>query len=208
MNWANRIAVLIIIIGSLSCIEPIYIFSKAILAQQFLNNAWKTTLENKGKATKPWQWADTFPVAKLSLLGSNNMQQLSAQPELKQLHNKNTLASWIILSGMTGRTMAFGPGWLQDSAKPNHIGNTVISAHNDSHFNILAQVNIGDTLTLEDSEGLTITYRINEMKIVDQSSNNAYQFSEKKMITLITCYPFEISKAPKTKRLVVTALAI
>ncbi len=51
---------------------------------------------------------------------------------------------------LTGRTMAFGPGWLQDSAKPNQIGNTVISAHNDSHFAILENVNIGDIFQLED----------------------------------------------------------
>ena len=121
---------------------------------------------------------------------------------------KQQPTSWIILSGMTGRTMAFGPGWLQDSAQPNQPGNTVISAHNDSHFEILEKVNIGDIFQLEDNKGDTINYQINNMKIVNENDNSAYQFNEHTMLTLITCYPFTLANTKQTKRLIVTAIAI
>ena len=198
MNRAKRFAIITIIIASIFCLEPIYLLGKAVLAQQLLNYAWNRTKQHPNQTNKPWQWADTSPIAKLTLLGQHNMQQSQ---------NNDPLASWIILSGMTGRTMAFGPGWLQDSAKPNQFGNTVISAHNDSHFDILEKVNIGDILALEDKHGITLDYRINNIRIVSENDNSAYQFNENRMLTLITCYPFTLSNTLKTKRLIVTAMA-
>lgn len=200
MNWAKRFALLTIVIASIFCIEPLYLLSKATLAQYLLQQTWQQTIKGAKKVT-PWPWADTYPIAKLTYLGS-----LPTNLGNKHMQNKQAY-SWIILSGMTGRTMAFGPGWLQDSAKPNHIGNTVISAHNDSHFAILENVNIGDVFQLEDNSGKTKQYQINHMRVVDENDNSAYEYHENTMITLITCYPFSLSNTNKTKRLIVTAIA-
>ncbi|WP_448246317.1 class GN sortase [Thalassotalea agariperforans] len=203
MNWAKRFALLTIVIASIFCIEPLYLLSKATLAQYLLQQTWQQTIEGE-KNIRPWPWADTYPIAKLTYLGS-----LPTHLGNNHMQNKQAIQahSWIILSGMTGRTMAFGPGWLQDSAKPNQIGNTVISAHNDSHFAILENVNIGDIFQLEDNSGQTKQYQINHMRVVDENDSSAYEYHENTMITLITCYPFSLSSTNKTKRLIVTAIA-
>ena len=239
LNKAAYAAILLLIIAIAGCIQPLYLYSKAMLAQHLLHQTWKNVKTQHAKTLQPeqltvlppWPWADTYPVAKLSLQ-LNSLH--NAAPELHTsksalstgettMHStiqtkKNVLSldkpmkitseiSWIILAGMTGRTMAFGPGWLQDSAKPNKHGNTVISAHNDSHFSILENVNIGDTFILEDQSSGKEQYQITTMGIVNEHDNTAYEYSEQKMLTLITCYPFTLNPGNKSKRLVITAIA-
>lgn len=245
----SYVATTAIILSLLGCIKPIYFYGKAMLAQHLLEQTWidvkhqyikeNNTLKTNAMHTKqltilpPWSWADTYPVAKLTLRLNNsrnhnlttenhkvnlNKQSLTNNSPTMHLLNTTLLTSdekmealpeisWIILAGMTGRTMAFGPGWLQNSAKPNQFGNTVISAHNDSHFAILENVNIGDTFILEDQSAKQEHYQIITMRIVDENDNTAYNYSDQKMLTLITCYPFTFSDSNKTKRLVITAIA-
>ncbi|HCM48132.1 MAG TPA: class GN sortase, partial [Colwellia sp.] len=72
------------------------------------------------------------------------------------------------MAGMTGRSMVFAPTWLEGSTKPNQYGNTVISAHNDSHFNVLENSDIGDELLLEDQQDKMLSYRIITIDVVPQ----------------------------------------
>ena len=176
------IGLLIVAIGILA--KPTYMVAKAQLAQVLLNNAWQRS-QTEGGQHKPWSWADTYPVAKLTI---NN-------------------ESFIVLSGMTGRTMAFGPGWLQSSAAPNKPGNTIVSAHNDTHFSILEGLRVGDFLTLEDHEKVEMKYRVTAIDIVHSSSENWLETSAWRQLTMITCYPFEVASGPRTQRLMVSAVA-
>lgn len=175
--------------------RPVYLLAKAHYAQYLLDNAWLTTIENNqqqtGSQVKPWAWADGHPIAKLTYKGAPNGS-----------------ATWIILAGMSGRNMAFAPSWLQSSAAPNQKGNTVISAHNDSHFTSLEHIELGDLFTLTNTKGETLTYKTNNILITDKTDNSAYLYSEHKQLTLITCYPFNATSSPKNLRLVVQAQAI
>jgi sortase A len=173
--------------------ESIYLLSKAHLAQHLLINAWQQNIEQAQQTNtlakhKPWDWADTYPVAKLTL-------------------QKNQ-ESWVILAGMNGRTMAFGPGWKQDSAQPNHVGNTIIAGHNDSHFQALEDVDLGDILYLENQQGLNLAYQVEQIDITDQYDNQAYAMTDNTQLTLITCYPFTASQADKDQRYIVQAVAL
>lgn len=181
-----------------------------MFAQILLNYAWQTTQQKyqqsqqeeqltrqqekpqlypeKDQKNLPWQWADSYPVAKLT--------------------SKKNNISWIIMTGMTGRTMAFSPTWLEDSAKPNQYGNTVISAHNDSHFNVLENSGIGDEFLLEDQQGKILTYRIMTIDVVPEYDISSYLFQDETMITLITCYPFKATNSAKTQRLVIQAINV
>jgi sortase A len=69
-----------------------YIHAKALLAQVLLQRAFAETIET-GHATKPWSWADTWPVARI---------------EIKRLR-----ASAIVLAGSSGQALAFGPGHVE-----------------------------------------------------------------------------------------------
>ncbi len=69
-----------------------YIHAKAVVAQVLLERAFETTIAT-GHETKPWSWADTWPVARI---------------EVKRLH-----ASTIVLAGSSGQALAFGPGHVE-----------------------------------------------------------------------------------------------
>src|SRR6266480_3954822 len=78
----------------------------------------------RGGATKPWSWADTWPVARI---------------EVKRLH-----ASAIVLAGSSGQALAFGPGHVERTPDAGERGVAVYSAHRDTHFRFLRDVAIGD----------------------------------------------------------------
>src|SRR5690606_25926119 len=72
--------------------QPAWLQAKAALAQVLLQSAWSQSRDS-GDAVKPWPWADTHPVARLSV------------PRLA--------IDQIVLAGDAGRVLAFGPGWAE-----------------------------------------------------------------------------------------------
>ena len=84
-----------------------YIAAKAELAQYLMQRSWQQTLAG-ARAVKPWPWADTWPVARLT----------AADVDL------------FVLAGADGRALAFGPGqisrfwrvWEQPSARVAFAG--------------------------------------------------------------------------------------
>ena len=94
-------------------------YGKALLAEQLIEAAWQKTLAGEADV-KPWPWADTWPVAKLS------MPRLGVEQ--------------IILSGDSGRVLAFAPGFAQSTALPGTTGLSVISGHRDTNFHFLKDV--------------------------------------------------------------------
>src|ERR1700751_5146391 len=89
-----------------------YIHAKALLAQVLLERAFATTIAT-GHPTKPWSWADTWPVARI---------------EVKRLH-----ASTIALAGSSGQDIAFGPGHVELTPNAGEQGVAVYAAHRDTH---------------------------------------------------------------------------
>ncbi len=93
-----------------------YIHAKALLAQVLLERAFTETIAT-GRATKPWSWADTWPVARI---------------EVKRIH-----ASAIVLAGSSGQALAFGPGHVERTPDAGERGVAVYAAHRDTHFRFL-----------------------------------------------------------------------
>jgi sortase A len=96
-----------------------YMHAKALLAQVLLARAFATTIAT-GQPTKPWSWADTWPVARI---------------EVKRLN-----ASAITLAGSSGQALAFGPGHVELTPDAGERGVAVYAAHRDTHFNFLRDV--------------------------------------------------------------------
>jgi len=110
-----------------------------------------------------------------------------------------------VLAGATGRTLAWGPGQLDGSARPGDAGNTVFTAHRDTHFAFLAHVQRGDVLDVERVDGVHVRYRVRAMAIVDVGSLALRAHGDAPTLTLVTCYPFD-AIAPNTPlRYVVSA---
>ena len=162
-----------------------WIHAKAILAQLLLNHSWELTLKDSAfNKHKPWPWADTWPVAKLSV-PKHHIEQ-------------------IVLAGDGGNSLAFGPGYSLASATPNTTGTTVISAHRDTHFTFLKNIKIDEILHLQ-TVGQTASYRIYDLQIVDSKTYSIPTDRDHNRLILVTCYPFESLLAGGSLRYLVFA---
>lgn len=160
-----------------------WIHAKAALAQVLLERAWtRTTMD--GGAHRPWPWADTQPVARLSV------------PRLER--------NQIVLAGDSGRTLAFGPGWAEASAPPNGSGITVVSGHRDTHFAWLKELVVGDIVSI-DTRGASANYRVTGARVVDADKERIDVEQDDDALLLVTCWPFDAVVAGGTLRYVVTA---
>lgn len=161
-----------------------YMTAKAGLAQILLQRAWQQRLET-GVAAKPWPWADTSPIARLRV----------ARLDIDE----------IVLSGDSGRSLAFGPGWAESSAVPGSPGLSVISAHRDTHFSFLRDLASGDSIRVDSARGAS-AYRIVSTRIVDAATERIATREDIDALVLVTCYPFDALAAGGSLRYVVTTL--
>jgi sortase A len=150
--------------------QSAWIYGKARVAQVLLRRAWTGTVRG-GKEVKPWPWADTWPVARLSVPSSRE--------------------NFIVLAGASGRTLAFGPGHLDGSAQPGDEGNCVLSAHRDTQFEFLRRLDVGDALDLETRDGRRLRYRVFERRVTQKSDTSVLARTAEPTLTLVTCYPFD-----------------
>jgi hypothetical protein len=97
-------AALLLLAGMWQLGGGLAIRGKAILAQILVRDAWERTLKGERQA-KPWPWADTWPVARLSVPAQR--------------------IDLFVLAGANGRTIAFGPGHVFGTAPPGEEGNSV-----------------------------------------------------------------------------------
>ncbi|MCP5091338.1 MAG: class GN sortase [Gammaproteobacteria bacterium] len=161
-----------------------YIPAKAWLAQGLMQRAWLRAGQDIERPA-PWPWADTWPVARLT-----------AQSRDVDL---------IVLAGGSGRTLAFGPGHLSASAMPGETGNAVIAGHRDTHFRFLRNIEAGELLGLESSEGQKHVYKVLGADVVDSRRASLVLDTDAAMLTLVTCYPFDAREPGGPLRYIVTA---
>lgn len=182
--WRQALFWSALVLAGASFAHAAHIPLKAWIAQQLLNDAWSSRLAD-GVPVRPWPWADTVPVARL------RMDRLAVDQ--------------IVLAGASGRVLAFGPGHVSGTAKPGDDGNTVISAHRDTHFRWLRVVEIGDLLTLQAPDGDSLGYRVASMAVHHASDGYLLDPRLGSRLTLITCYPFDALNPGTQRRYVVTA---
>jgi sortase A len=182
---ARRLLALMLVVAAAVCAaEAGWIHAKAALAQALLERAWVRTLADGG-AHRPWAWADTMPVAKLTAPAHGIGQ--------------------VVLAGDSGRTLAFGPGWAPASAAPGHAGTTIISGHRDTHFAWLQGLAVGDRLELEGAGGRR-AYRVVATRVADASRERIGVDAGTDVLLLITCWPFDAVAAGGPLRYLVTAV--
>lgn len=158
--------------------------AKAELAQQLLGRAWQRTAAGE-TAVKPWPWADTHPVARLTLAGSD--------------------APLTVLAGASGRNLAFAPALVDGSAAPGANGVSVIAGHRDTHFRSLAELELGDVLTLERPDGTVLTYVVDALDVVDSERAELRLDADESIVVLVTCWPFDAVEVGGSWRYVVAA---
>lgn len=150
--------------------EGVWIEAKAWLAQGLISTAWEATLSGEG-ATPPWPWADTWPVAVL---------------EAPRLAVRR-----FVLAGVSGRTLAFGPGWAEQTARPGTAGRSLIAGHRDTHFRFLKALRQGDRLVVHSADQGKVAYRVIETVILDRQDGWLMSMDGAQELILVTCYPFD-----------------
>ncbi|MFT2089676.1 class GN sortase [Paraglaciecola sp. 2405UD69-4] len=190
--YKHKWVALLLTLGAYQFSSGLYIFAKAELAQQLIARAWHKNLTSEQKY-KPWPWADTYPIAKLSI------------------ENKN----WFILAGASGRNLAFAPSHVSATPKPGEQGNSVIVGHRDTQFNRLKDLQTGDIISVSTGDK-THNFKVTQLRIAHESqleymenheSINGINLDEPSL-TLITCYPFDSVLPNPTHRYIVRAVAV
>jgi sortase A len=161
-----------------------WIHVKAHLAQRLLHRAWMRTLAGEA-GVKPWPWADTWPVARLSAPAHG--------------------VDLVVLADASGRSLAFGPGLAPGSARPGAAGTTIVSGHRDTHFRFLERVRAGDELVLDTPGQPPARYRVEETVVVDSRAAVVGSAPDTAALVLVTCYPFGAVRPGGPLRWVVAA---
>ena len=119
---------------------------------------------------RPWPWADTWPVARLTA------------PRLD--------VEVYTLADASGHALAFGPAHVAVTAAPGVSDNVAFAGHRDTHFAFLRQLVPGDLLVLE-SRTHSLRYHVTETRVVHESETQILERSGRAELTLITCFPFD-----------------
>ena len=145
---------------------------KAEIAQVLLDRAFAASLAEH-HAVRPWPWADTAPVARVSVdrLGVSD----------------------VVLSGGSGQAMAFGPTML----KRETSAVTVLAAHRDTHFAYVKDLRKGDAVALQHIDGRVERYRVVGFQTVRWDRFAIPRDPARPLLVLATCYPFDaIERGP------------
>ena len=170
LSFRNLLSALLIAFSLLLFGNSIYIYAKAQVAQVLLERAFSQSLIT-GKPVKAWSWADTYPVARISV------DRIGAEA--------------IVLQGASGEALAFGPALLNETSRPGERGTSVIAAHRDTHFAFLQNVKLGDLITVTRDDGLQFIYRAITVRVVDASNSGIDAHAAGFHLVLSTCYPFD-----------------
>ena len=162
-----------------------YIYAKAQLAQLLIERAWQRALAGEA-APRPWPWADTWPVARLEAPAHG--------------------VSLFVLSGSSGRSVAFGPGHQAGTPVPGARGNSVIGGHRDTHLGFLENMIRGDSIRIQRADGVTVEYRVTQLDVLDRRETWVTRNDGATRLTLITCWPFDALRAGGDERYVVIAM--
>ena len=157
---------------------------KARVAQVLLKHAWNKTIRT-GEDQRPWKSFDGSPILRLTI-PSYDVDQ-------------------IVLKGITGQALAFGPAFHEESVLPGEGGTTVLSSHRDSHGIYIKKLQKGDIIRLQDRYKQWYTYKIDDFSIIDVKKNSILALNTEDNLLIITCYPFNALRSGTPLRYVVSA---
>jgi sortase A len=164
------IATGIIVVGLSVLAWGLWIPVKAVVAQQLLDLAWERSQSGE-LDVRPWPWADILPAFRISLPGHDT--------------------SFVILNNSSGEALAFGPGHVRSSTRHGNAGVVVVGGHRDTHFSILREMKIGDTIIIEDIQGGQFSYSVTEIAVRHKDEIAMKIGEQSHVLILATCFPFD-----------------
>ena len=109
----------------------------------------------------------------------------------------------IILSGTSGRNLAFGPTLLGTPAQAD----LVLNGHRDTHFSFLESLRPGETLRMTTVQDVR-EYHVTWLEVIDSRRQRLVLEPGTERLTLMTCYPFDAITVGGPLRYVITALPV
>ncbi len=171
------LAGLLMVAGLAVSAQSLYPLAKGWLAMQLIADAYASS-----PGSRPWPGADFRGVARLQV------------PRLD--------VDQIVLDQASPRALAFGPGLAH---RDPHAG-PIVSAHRDTHFRWIGNLQQGDELLWEQA-GTQRRYRIVAFRVVD-SDRQRVALPDADTLLLTTCWPLDALTAGGSLRYVVTAVAM
>ncbi len=108
-----------------------------------------------------------------------------------------------IIEGTRDSDLKKGVGHFTKSVMPGQKDNCVVSAHRDTYFSRLGDLEKGDKVVVQTARG-SFTYKVDRIRIVGKNDRTVIVPTAHGVLTLSTCYPFNyVGAAPK--RYVVSA---
>jgi sortase A len=181
------LALILLGFGAWQAGEGLWIQTKAWLAQALIARAWSRTLEGE-KEARPWPWADTWPVARLSV------------PRLG--------LERYVLAGANGAALAFGPGHASETALPGSDGNSLIGGHRDTHLAFLGELRAGDEIVVERADARRVRFQVEETHVVNRRDVWLAAQDGPPRLTLVTCWPLDAWRAGGDERYAVVAFSL
>ena len=106
-------------------------------------------------------------------------------------------ASLPIIHGTDEDELEKGVGHYAGSVLPGEDDNSVLSGHRDTVFRELGKVGKGDEFIVHTADG-TFTYRVRQVRIVDEDDRTVIVPKPRATLTVSTCYPFDfVGYAPE-----------
>ena len=113
----------------------------------------------------------------------------------------------VIVQGDSNELLRRGVGHLPETPLPGEWGNIALAGHRDSFFRPLRHIQVGDSITVRTIGGETFQYRVESTSVVSPTDMEVLRPSNRKELTLITCFPFDyVGSAPN--RFIVRAFEV
>ena len=143
-------------------------------------------------ASQPLELAEDPKEKKNS--GSESHSEYLETPEIGDLMGELIIpkldAVLPIIHGTDEDELEKGVGHFAESVLPGENDNSVLSGHRDTVFRELGEVGKGDLLIVKTYAG-TFTYKVRQVRIVDEDDRTVIVPKPKAILTVSTCYPFD-----------------
>lgn len=110
-----------------------------------------------------------------------------------------------VLEGADERNLDKGAVHHSRSSPPGKVGNCVIYGHRNTVFRGFGGLQTGDIIRME-APGEAFTYKIQSMSVVEPGDPVIFKAYSQKIMTLVTCYPFNFAGAAPKRYIVICIL--
>ncbi len=169
LKWGSIVIGTMLIIGIwLFSQSPSMAGIRSWISKGLLYTAWVRT-QSSGDQIKPWPWAETWPLARLSI------------PDMGIEH--------IIVAHASEKNVAFTLGHLESSVPPGEMGNSGLLVRREGYYEFLKILKPDDLLVLESLHSGKWHYRVSAIYVVPKTNTQILASSANRRLTLISCYP-------------------